>query len=555
MPPAAGLSRYLVNGLVPLCIWGMLSALILHLIEVRSLFIRGGEERLRLAVLAFSLGVILSQRLAAGQGRETALGYRVALAGAMALFTLYHAFAYRIPVHPLIVAMTNGVIFAALWWVGTRITEACSVDSEEGAAAAVETGILARSRHIRREMDTERPGHANVSEGHSMRVDSGLLSSAEAEKLWKERLPARHPGRILFYFSLVAVPAFGLGMYLFGSDRSAAIVLGAHLFLYLWCALSLLFLSSYNLLAAYFDKRRVTLPEIVGMTWLAIGFSVVCVVVPLAFLLPQPPSPAGDFVRERLVATYRGWVSEHGWKEDLGRSGPDDRSRDVVHEGGGERGGAQAGSGGQGRSAAEQRAARQLDHESGVDKTYVVKDMGEGRVEAAREEVRKFFDFCLKAILMIGGGAAAVALVVVLYVIGTGLLAQLSTARPLLRRPARRPKEKKDKRPVPETRATFSAYANPFSAGADFDDEHLVRHLWQATLAWCEEAGCPCGPDQTPFEFLDSSPEALRGLEAPARRLAHWLMHVEFSRQPLPTRAFKELHDYWVKLQEHARKG
>lgn len=522
----------------------MLSSLILFLIEVRGLFLQGGEERLRLAVVAFALGVILSQRLAATQGRETAGSYRWALGLVMALFTAYHALAYRLPVHPAVVFLANGTIFAVLWWVGTRITAACSVDDDEGSAAAAETGILARARQIRRDLPDDkrkRPGNdlSRHLPGRRKSAAETFLASREADALWQERLPVRHPGSIVFRFSLVAIPAFGLGSFLFSAGK--AWQAGIYLFLYLWCALSLLFLSSLNQMAAYFRRRGVTFPDLVGLTWLALGFAVVTLVVVAAFLLPQPVSEGGGLVRERIGATYRGPQSKQGWREaaDGGQPGGKSGGRIPDPDAPGKVEGARAGG--------EESMRADLAREAGIDKA-------DSEFTELEKRLRKGFDFLLKVLLVVGVVGALVAAAVVVMALVTGLKGQLGGVRSMLalRRQKSREQREKGRRKATAAETAFASFSDPLAGSATPDDHELARYLWKATLAWCADAGAPCHPDQTPYEYLDTQPEPLRGFEEEARRLARCFLHVEFSDRPLPEPARDELASYWAKLRAHA---
>jgi len=64
---------------------------------------------------------------------------------------------------------------------------------------------------------------------------------------------------VLLYFSLFAIPAFGLGGFLFtAADPTQRMRLGVFIFIYLWCALALLSLSSLNQMRVYFEKPRTT---------------------------------------------------------------------------------------------------------------------------------------------------------------------------------------------------------------------------------------------------------------------------------------------------------
>ena len=295
---------------IPLCVWGMLSSLLMHLIELRSLFIAGGEWRLRVGVMAFAGGAILIQRLTVEQGKSHSRVYGWALGAAMTLFVLHNAFAYRLPVHPVVVFLVNEALFAVLWWVASRITESCSVDLAQSAAAA-DSGVLARRRRKGGKKQT-------------------VPTAEQVESRWTERLSPRHPGRVIFMFSLIALPVFGIGTFIFDPSDVASIRLGVFLFAYLWCALSLLFLSSFSQLRHYFQTRGASMPDAIGVAWLAIGFVVVALVMVAAFFLPQPASVASIAVQNRVVASYRGWENRYGVSDtSSGRGGRRTRQRQI----------------------------------------------------------------------------------------------------------------------------------------------------------------------------------------------------------------------------------
>ncbi|MGI8907715.1 MAG: DUF4129 domain-containing protein [Candidatus Sumerlaeaceae bacterium] len=544
----AGLSRYVALGLVPLCAWGLLSALLLHLIAVRSSFIQGGEDRLRMAVLAFAGGVVLLQRLAATQGGEHAQAYKWALIAAMVLFTLHHSVTYRLLVHPGLVFFANGCIFTVLYWVGTRITRACAVDSDDKSAVAAEMGIFGkRARRLRVDEeqlpDARRPKRRALFPGSASKVPSPAPSLS-----WQEKLAPQHPGRVLFYFSLFAIPAFGIGGLLLDPKLGGAALLGMNVFLYLFCVLALLFLSSYGQLAAYFDHRNVVLPEIIGITWLSLGFVAVVLIVGISFLLPQPPSPAGDFVRGRMVARYDGWKSSAGVREpglEDGTPGKGSGGKGKA-AGGGQKGASKTGgtSGQQqtgGGDAAQSQAEVQASREAGLDKAYIKPE--KTGVESAQEGFQKIFDFLLKALGVITIIAGVIVMLVVAMAIWMGISGRAGTLRGLF---PKRTRSRKEKTAVKELKKsqTFSNYPDPASVGISSADD-LVHYLWEATLARCADAGEPCLPDQTPLEFLRTEPVSLHTIEAEAHTLARWLLHAEYSGEPIPESALPELLNYW----------
>lgn len=534
MRRVVGFSKLLLAILLPLCIWGMISALLMHLVEVRSIFIHGGEWRLRQALLSFAVAVILIQRISRMLGKGTARIYAVVLGVAITAFNVYMAWAYLLPTPPWQVFLASEILCVILWLVASRISSSCWTDSATGRDTAAETGILARIR-IRRELGKKK------------------LSRQEEEARWKEKLPERHPGRWILYFALVAVPAFGLGIYLFDmAEASVRIRMGIYLFLYLFSTFSLLSLSSLSQLADYFEKRGVTLPEEVGIPWLSISFVVVAGTLILAFFLPQPPTMSTGYVRERLVANYRGWESRYGMKEKIGR-------------------GMEKTSGKFKRAPLDRKSARKV-----LDKRYQkVDQLGDEQISrihrdsgiepeyrnvlefaATTNEVSgKVFDLLIKILLVI----MILAGLVVLYIVVTSLVGSLGyeyrswrdkkakrRVKPVLKR-----KKKRRRKKFAPALERFGKMPDPFS-GTQRSGDALVRYLWEAFLAFCTDYGNPCEADKTPLEFVSGKPEAIEGFEDSALYIADLFSFSEYSGEKVPDGEIPKLKKFWSDLQKHA---
>ena len=533
-----GFSKFLLSFLLPLCLWGLVSSLLLYLIEIRSLFIAGGEWRLRQALLAFAVGIILIQRISRMLGKDTARGYAVALGIAITLFAAYMAHAYRIPTHPLVVFLVNEVIVLILWFVVYKITASCWIDDPVKQMTAMDIGIFARIR-IRKEMEKEKP------------------TKEELERQWVQPLPRHHPGRMILYFSILAVPAFGAGIYLFNTaDPKVHLRMGFYIFLYLWCAFALLFLSSLSQLASYFEKRDVPLPEDVGVPWLSIGFFVVTVVLIGSFFLPQPPSLPGMYVRDRIVSNYKGWSSRYGMKEKLGTGGKPGAGRAADMK-----------SGPLDREKVSDILDKRYDNVDQLKDPYLSDIHRNTGIEpeyrnvlkgssAATETFGRIFDMIVKLffVLLIVCG------LVVLYIAVVSLLTGLSQSygswrKKMAKEKIKLPKKKKRKKPKGEgpLLERFRRFADPFARGQGARDGNaLVRYLWEALLAFCADFGTPCNADITPFEFVAAKPAALEGFEENARYISNIFTFSEFSGQPVPGSEFPKLQKFWASLQKHA---
>jgi hypothetical protein len=574
------MSNLLVAVLLPLASWGLLASLLLQLIALRGSLIEGGATKLRMATLAFALGVVLIQRLGVQQGRSVARAYGLALGGSMMLFAAVDALSWRVPAPPAMVFAGNCLLLGILWWAGHKITAACAVDGETARLAA-ETGILGRRRRqeaaagelqpimpidepeaeenraapmdVRAIYDAHQTSQRLAREA-SRRRTAAKSEDAAGQADWSRRLGGTHPGRVLLYFGLVAVPVFGLGAAAMVGDPVAQMLGGIRLFLYLWCTLTLLWLASLGQLHAYFEQRAVNLPEVVGLNWIGIGSTVTLVALAAAFLLPQPPSPGTFYVRQRIRAVYRGWEANSGMREEGTRRGTGD---DAGKTNGNDR-----------RPAAERFHdwdRQRYEHIDRMGDKMLSETARSSGIEPDARNVKalgmvmeqtagKLFDVFLRLLFVLLGVAVLAALYALVAFGASGLREGWRGLRLTLkpRTSKKRRVADRERREAPAG-AHFAAFANPFLGASELrDGDALVRYLWAATLALCADHGVPCPPGATPREFVAGRPEPLAGLEDQAHWLADLLCFSEFSGQPISTSERPRLQSYWQDLQHQA---
>jgi hypothetical protein len=634
-----GLSDLLGTILVTLCVWGLVSALLLQLIDIRSVFIEGGATRLRVGMISFALGVILIEYMTRVLGKAPALNYKLALGAVMLLFSAYHAYGWRLPTHPIIVFLVEIILVVILWIVIWNISRSCSLGTRKLVEAAGDSGMLGsglienggRSRPLDR-MTTGRkailwvavilPG-ACISMflmGVRLPVDipawiTGVLSllylgvfviivlfllarksgqrkerltsasgivndedqllqlmmgvpgrekepeSSAPEKNWMERSSPRHPGIVILYFSLFALPLFGLGVHLFDMDQSAArLRVGAYLFIYLWCALALLCLATLNQLRSYFSSRRVTLPDSVGIVWLALGLGIVSIVMFAAFLLPQPPSAPGMFVRDRVIAMYQGWEADFGTSQDgpgPGKSVGEDSqdgtpvesdSKNTDSAGGGQHEGDNAAAQ-EARSNDTTRPPEDDLMKSQAERAYKnLQEMSDG----FSQSMRRIFDGFIRVVGYLMGLCGIILVIFLVYLFWAQFRGRMLRLRAL--REMKSPGWHR-KSMTSGVRHKFPDFKDPFSPGGSLDMEQVVHYLWDAMSAWCEDNGDKITTDQTPHEFVTANREVLSGFYGKALFLADLLDRSRYSGRPLGREWLPNLKDFWISLQKHARRG
>lgn len=532
--PGAEISKILSGWMIPLCIWGLVSSLILQLIDIRAVFIAGGEGRLRQAALAFTGGVIFLQRLRHIQGKTDAKPYAFALGASILAFCGYFSFTFRIPLHPIFVFIINTALFSLLWWSAYKITEACSVDTGDARDADLSSGILSKRKMI------------------AEKVKKSKKSAKEIEEEWVQRLPKAHPGRVILYFSLIAAPVFGAGFYFFNlAEPTAKFRLGMLIFIYLWCAFALLLLSSLTQLRFYFEKRDVSLPETIGIAWLSSGMLIITVVMILAFFLPQPASFPTLFVRDQIVSIYKGWESKYGVKDPAygktgsGKSGDSSKSGDDIQ-------------------SLREHFDKRYENVDKIGDKYLSDAQRKSGFEqdyknvlvlskATKDSFREVFQGFLKLIFLILILAGAVVLYLIAMAIISGIGSGFGSFSLFRKKKLLNNIKKKREILPPETiAAVIKKYPDPFLSGYKARDGHaLVRYMWEAMTDFSGMSGYPWQKSQTPREYVSEEPPPLKGFEDEARFIAEKYIYSEFSGKPFPENEIPRLKEFWINLQDH----
>ncbi len=272
---------YLVIAISPALIMALVGSLVFFLIEV---FYQGAfQGRLRYIFALFVIGAVLIGRISIEDGRERAALFAVPLAIAILLAInkfvqfqggMFESFSFLI----------NCGLIGIIWWSADKLTWDCTLidDSEEdsGEGLLQSVGLEHGDRLSPEQMGGEPPNP------HS--------SLEPADGSWWERFIERRrrphaPGVWVVYFSLAALPLFGIGQ-LFIPEGN----LGARqyafdlLFVYTASGLGLLLSTSFLGLRRYLRQRGEEMPlGMVGL-WLTIGSVLIVGVMMAAMLLPRP---------------------------------------------------------------------------------------------------------------------------------------------------------------------------------------------------------------------------------------------------------------------------
>ena len=266
--PTKTLADYLVIAVNPALIMVMVHSVCFFLVEV---FYRGeAAGGVRWVLFWFVLAVVLIARIGIEQGDGQAMVYGLALACVTWL--------YLSTIQPNVVF--GALLLGIVWFTAHKLTCNCTLIDDDADASG--QGLLQSLRRLPRLFRKDQvPAAKTVATPNA----SVSVPSPKKEKAASSQIP----GVWLIYYSLAALPMFGLGQTLLPAGDLAARQQGfVYLFFYLAAALGLLVTTSFLGLRRYLRQRRVVMPGKIALGWIQFGVVGAVLVLCLALLLPRP---------------------------------------------------------------------------------------------------------------------------------------------------------------------------------------------------------------------------------------------------------------------------
>jgi hypothetical protein len=575
------------------------------------LYVGKYEGRLQWILFFFVFGAVLIARISMQSEIANRAGlYGFILGGlvwlALLLYVDYHdsgplaSFGWAI----------NALLIAIIWWCAHRLTWDCTlIDDAVDASGA---GLLEAA-------GLEKPSGA-ADESTPVEVPKRKKEPHPLLAWWDryqdfrdKRLKRPHtPGVWVVYFSLAALPLFGLGQALIpetdGKRRAYSFLL---MVVYVSSGLGLLLATSFLGLRRYLRQRGLRMPRSLAGVWVLVGGVMIAALLVGGSFLPRPDGDApwlewaglqsGQRNASRLdvkggrAGEGKGRRSGRGSKQGKGdgstqgeqgdKSDQQGRGRRAGQrqkgEGGGkkeqsEEGGGKGGKGkgedqGQGRDEdnkdpgeddeGRDRAGGEEDQSSDIRREFVPPETGvKNAISSAIENVSPVVKWVLYVVL---GLAAAY----VLFRVGWAWLKYLANftywARRLLAalqaiwqdllawwygRPAAE-RAGAGMDDLP-VRRSFADFRDPFLDGsAEWrSPEELIRYSFEALQAWAVERDLGRQPGETPFEFAGRLGTEFAALEADARRLVNLYARAAYARGSLPAGCQEVLRQFWQQL-------
>ncbi|HEO71519.1 MAG TPA: DUF4129 domain-containing protein [Candidatus Hydrogenedentes bacterium] len=520
-----GVVDYLCGALTPVLIFLMVYAVIFFLLDIRFVYTEVHDGNFRFVALCFLVGIVALNRLIAKEGSDESILYFVALAGAIGLYTLATTGGYDVGSvarnfmnsSPWIATAFNMVVVALVWWATNRLMHECCVDENPEAG---DIGMLTST--ARRFQKAIAPRDERRRREEAMKESRWFLREGVDPTQWKEekpkretaqasmaqRLPKRHPGVSVLYFSVPALCVFALGLRVVqhGGER---MVMAGHFYLGLYTAsaLLLLLMTSLGGLTEYFRARRTSIPAGLGWFWLGLGMVMVAMVMVGAARLPKPSMPPVAHIDEHMTdywsrnSTFRLITAPAAPAEIL------EHARFLEHVG----------------TAALIGIAAFLAH--GLLKALGALAAAIGRRrDVFPRPVRRFFEAL------------------------DGLLQRL-TQMPTL------PKFHAAKR-LDQATATCMQYSSPMGnviSAQQMTVRDMVEYSYEALCSLAFDLGVPRPEGDTPYEFIAALPKELDSLRDEATELPDLFVRAAYSDQPLDAGIQDRLRKFWRAF-DHVRR-
>ncbi|MGC9943809.1 MAG: DUF4129 domain-containing protein [Verrucomicrobiota bacterium] len=259
---------YIVVGLSPVLIMLLVGSLCFFLIEV---FFRGeAVGSVRWVMFWFVMAVVLVSRIGIEQGTGIAAVYGLGLAAATWL--------YLVRIHPAFIM--GMILLGIVWWCAHKLTWDCTLIEDDEDASG--NGLLETAGQLKKPA----PPEAEPPQAESSKLPKVVV--AQTDKKQKRAIP-HSPGLWVVYFSVAAIPLFGIGQVLLPRDDNEARHMGFnYLFVYLLAAMGLLLSTSFLGLRRYLRQRYLPMPPMIAFGWIRFGTGLAAFVLIGALLLPRP---------------------------------------------------------------------------------------------------------------------------------------------------------------------------------------------------------------------------------------------------------------------------
>ena len=559
------LTDYVVIAINPALIMLLITSLVYFLLE---LFYQGHYPNLlHFCLWWFIFGIVLVSRISMEEGWDRAAPFGAALAIVVAL-AMNKFVSYQGTNLGEIGWMINYALMALIWWCAHQLTWDCTLIDETQDASG--EGLLQTVG-----LDTQAPEKTEektaavtaLNPNSDSLLGSTVMPPAATDgKSWWQRFIERRrrphaPGVWVVYFSLAALPLFGVGQAFIPAaktdSRQNAFLL---LCVYVACGLGLLMTTSFLALRRYLRQRRIEMPLTMAGTWLVMGGVLIISLLLLTALLPRPEAeysisqlPGADSDEQSSSQIAAG---KEGTKDDQAESGSGERK--GKEEGESKTNGSQ-----QSQSATDQKSQNDQSQKGGAKGEKSDQGESKGNDSSSKNNDSKptespqqspvqippqfeISESILSRVKFLFYGALGLLVLYWSWRFRDELLAWLQSLFSGFSW-GRSEKEHKAATAAPIRHRSFTQFRDPFATGlaARHSPEELVRYSFEAFEAWGRDNGWPRREDQTPNEFARTAGGRVEHFAAPSKALADLYNRLAYAPGSLPPTALEQVRAFW----------
>jgi hypothetical protein len=290
------LADYVAIAICPLLIMALVGSLVFFLLEV--LYVGEYDGRLRWILFFFVFGAVLIARISMrGDIADRAGLYGLVLGFLVWLgLLIYIEYPRDSPAASFGWAI-NLFLIAITWWCAHRLTWDCTlIDDSVDASGAGLLEVAGLEQNKDREQVEAPADSEQQKKGKKSRKNEtgGFIGWWERYRQQRDQRP-HAPGVWIVYFSLAALPLFGLGHAIISAsspDSEKMAARHAYVFwlmvIYVGSGLGLLLTTSFLGLRRYLRQRGLKMPVTMTGVWLTAGGILAAVLLILGAWLPRP---------------------------------------------------------------------------------------------------------------------------------------------------------------------------------------------------------------------------------------------------------------------------
>jgi len=332
------LADYVAMAICPVLIMALVGSLVFFLLEI---FYQGQyESRLQWVLFFFIFAVVLIARISMmqdGGARAPIYGMLLGIATFICMCTFVE---YQTQSIQAIGWIINIALLAIIWWCAHKLTYDCTYLEED--ADATGKGILDAAGLGEAPPEEGQPSNDLDSDDDEEPPPAETVAIARVMPLswWEEyrrerelkRKKSHTPGVWVVYFSLAALPLFGLGqLFVPAGDSAKRSYVFWLLAIYVASGLGLLLCTSFLGLRRYLRQRKVAMPAAVTGAWLAMGTALVVALVGVGLLIPLP-TPGDILGKPTFMGSRDRQASRYAIKRDSKGKGEGQASRSTERD-------------------------------------------------------------------------------------------------------------------------------------------------------------------------------------------------------------------------------